>query len=186
MHIFVSILAVSQLKDITLRLTKGHFSHGTKSMVYYRFLAWLWSSMGWEEAALRRGDLVVATARNIDTLTPLVETYGDTILPLELDVTDQEADHRAITRAYQTFGRLDVVINNAGYGLLGAIEEISVEKARDQMETNFFGALWITQAALPYLREQGSGHILQVSSIGGICAFPGVACTMPQSGHWKA
>jgi len=128
----------------------------------------------WAEAALRRGDLVAATARNIDTLTPLVETYRDTILPLELDVTNQEADHAAIARAHQTFGRLDVVINNAGYGLLGAIEEISVEKARDQMETNFFGALWVTQAALPYLREQGSGHILQVSSIGGICAFPGV------------
>lgn len=126
----------------------------------------------WAEAALQRGDKVAATARNIETLAQLVEAYGDALLPLELDVTKRAAARDAVAKAHDTFGRLDVVVNNAGYGLFGAVEEVSEEQARTQMDTNFFGALWITQAALPYMREQGSGHILQVSSIGGICAFP--------------
>lgn len=76
--------------------------------------------------------------------------------------------------ANERLGRLDVVVNNAGYGQFGLIEEISEAEARDQFETNVFGALWVTQAALPFLREQGSGHIVQVSSIGGISAFPNI------------
>jgi NAD(P)-dependent dehydrogenase (short-subunit alcohol dehydrogenase family) len=126
----------------------------------------------WTEAALKRGDLVAATARDTDSLTTLVKTYGDSVLPLQLDVTDRAADFAAIKQAHKRFGRLDIVVNNAGYGLFGTIENLSEEQARAQMETNFFGALWVTQAALPYLREQKSGHILQVSSIGGIAAFP--------------
>jgi NAD(P)-dependent dehydrogenase (short-subunit alcohol dehydrogenase family) len=126
----------------------------------------------WAEAALKRGDLVAATARDTHSLTSLVKTYGDSILPLQLDVTDRAADFAAIKQAHERFGRLDIVVNNAGYGLFGTIENLSEEQARAQMETNFFGALWVTQAALPYLREQKSGHILQVSSIGGIAAFP--------------
>jgi len=128
----------------------------------------------WAIAALERGDRVAATARNTDTLKDLVEQYGDAILPIELDVNDRAADFAAVQQAYDTFGSLDIVINNAGYGQFGMIEEISEEDARAQIETNVFGALWVTQAALPFMREQGSGHILQVSSIGGISAFPNV------------
>ena len=113
----------------------------------------------WTEAALERGDRVAATARNPDRLNDLVERFGDQILPLRLDVTDRAADFAAVKQAYEHFGQLDVIVNNAGYGLFGAIEEISESEARSQIETNLFGALWITQAALPYLRTQGSGHI---------------------------
>src|SRR3954452_6840831 len=128
----------------------------------------------WAEAALERGDRVVATARNADTLTPLVETYGDNVLALSLDVQDKAAVDAAVKRGHERFGRLDVVVNNAGYGLFGTIEEVSERQARDQIETNLFGALWVTKAALPILREQRSGHIVQVSSIGGVNAFPTV------------
>jgi NAD(P)-dependent dehydrogenase (short-subunit alcohol dehydrogenase family) len=128
----------------------------------------------WAIAALERGDKVAATARNTATLDDLVDKYGDAILPIQLDVTDREADFAAVKQAHDHFGRLDIVVNNAGYGQFGFIEELSEQDARDQIETNVFGALWITQAALPYLREQRSGHIIQVSSIGGITAFPDV------------
>jgi NAD(P)-dependent dehydrogenase (short-subunit alcohol dehydrogenase family) len=102
----------------------------------------------------------------------LATKYGDALLPIRLDVTDRDGDFAAVKRAHDHFGRLDIVVNNAGYGQFGFIEELSEQDARDQIETNLFGALWITQAALPYLREQRSGHIIQVSSIGGITAFP--------------
>ncbi len=125
----------------------------------------------WTIAALERGDSVAATARDATTLDDLAATYGDRLLPLTLDVNDRAADFAAVARAHEHFGRLDVVVNNAGYGQFGMIEEISEDEARAQMETNLFGALWVTQAALPLLRAQGSGHILQVSSIGGISAF---------------
>ena len=128
----------------------------------------------WAIAALDRGDKVAATARDTDTLSDLVDKYGDAILPIQLDVTDRDADFAAVQQAHEHFGRLDIVVNNAGYGQFGFIEEVSEQDARDQIETNVFGALWITQAALPYLRAQGSGHIIQVSSIGGITAFPNV------------
>ncbi|HEV7655891.1 MAG TPA: SDR family NAD(P)-dependent oxidoreductase, partial [Mycobacteriales bacterium] len=128
----------------------------------------------WAIAALERGDQVAATARDTNSLQDLVDEYGDAILPIRLDVTDRAADFAAVAQAHERFGRLDVVINNAGYGHFGFVEEITEAEARAQLETNLFGALWVTQAALPYLREQGSGHILQVSSIGGISAFPWV------------
>jgi NAD(P)-dependent dehydrogenase (short-subunit alcohol dehydrogenase family) len=126
----------------------------------------------WAEAALKRGDKVVATARNPSSLDELVARYGSSVLALGLDVTDQAAVEAAVKRAQAHFGRLDVVVNNAGFGLFGTIEEVTATQARAQMETNFFGALWVTKAALPYLREQRSGHIIQVSSIGGVQAFP--------------
>jgi NAD(P)-dependent dehydrogenase (short-subunit alcohol dehydrogenase family) len=128
----------------------------------------------WAVAALDRGDKVAATARNVDSLKDLAERYGDALLTLELDVTDRAADFEAVKTAHDHFGRLDVVVNNAGYGQFGMMEEISEAEARAQIETNLFGALWVTQAALPYLRAQGRGHILQVSSIGGISAFTNV------------
>ena len=128
----------------------------------------------WAEAALERGDSVAATARSTDSLTALADTYGGRVLPLSLDVTDRSAVFAAVRQAQEHFGRLDVVINNAGYGQFGMVEELSESEARGQIETNLFGALWVTQAALPYLRAQGSGHIIQVSSIGGISAFPSV------------
>ncbi len=128
----------------------------------------------WSIAALERGDRVAATARDLSTLDDLVGRYGDAILPIQLDVTDREADFAAVRTAHEHFGQLDVVVNNAGYGQFGFVEELSEDDFRDQMETNVFGAMWITQAALPFLREQGSGHLLQVSSIGGISAFAGI------------
>ncbi len=128
----------------------------------------------WAEAALERGDKVAATARKHETLDALVDAYGDAILSLQLDVTDRDADFEAVKHAAEHFGRLDVVINNAGYGHFGMIEELTEDEVRAQLETNLFGALWITQAALPIMRPQGSGHIIQVSSIGGISAFPTV------------
>jgi NAD(P)-dependent dehydrogenase (short-subunit alcohol dehydrogenase family) len=126
----------------------------------------------WAVAALERGDSVAATARDLSTLGDLRETYGERLLPLRLDVTDRDADFNAVRQAHERFGRLDVVVNNAGYGHFGMVEELTESEARAQLETNLFGALWVTQAALPFLREQGGGHILQVSSIGGISAFP--------------
>ncbi|SIR95680.1 SDR family oxidoreductase [Microbacterium sp. RURRCA19A] len=123
-------------------------------------------------AALERGDRVAATARNIDTLSDLVEKYGDSVLPIQLDVTDRDQAFAAVKTAHESFGSLDVVINNAGYGLFGTVEEITEQQLRDQLETNLFGVFHVTQAALPIMREQGSGHIIQISTIGGIAAFP--------------
>jgi NAD(P)-dependent dehydrogenase (short-subunit alcohol dehydrogenase family) len=128
----------------------------------------------WAIAALERGDSVAATARDTATLDDLAAKYGDRLLPLRLDVTDREGAFAAVEQAHERFGRLDIVVNNAGYGHFGTVEELSETDVRDQMETNFFGALWVTQAALPILRAQGAGHILQVSSIGGISAFGGI------------
>ena len=128
----------------------------------------------WAAAALERGDRVAATARDLSTLDDLVGAYGDAIVPLRLDVTDRAADLAAVAEANERLGRLDVVVNNAGYGQFGMIEELTEEELRAQLETNLFGAFWVTQAALPIMRAQGAGHILQVSSIGGISAFANI------------
>ena len=128
----------------------------------------------WSIAALERGDTVAATARDTAGLGDLVQQFGDKVLPIQLDVNDRDAVFTAVRRAHDHFGALDVVVNNAGYGQFGMVEEISEAEARAQFDTNVFGALFVTQAALPYLRAQGSGHILQVSSIGGISAFPNI------------
>jgi len=124
------------------------------------------------QAALAAGDRVAATARDTSTLDDLVSEHGDAVLPIELDLTDHDSAFAAVRYAHERLGRLDVVVNNAGYGTSGAIEEFTEEQARRQIEVNLFGALWVTQAALPFLREQRSGWIVQVSSIGGLAAFP--------------
>lgn len=128
----------------------------------------------WAEAALERGDRVVATARSTAALDDLVERFGPAVLALELDVTDREGVFAAADRAVAHFGRLDVVVNNAGYGHFGMVEELTERELRQQMETNFFGAVWVTQAVLPVLRRQGGGHLLQVTSEGGVRAYPGI------------
>ncbi|MBB5777251.1 SDR family NAD(P)-dependent oxidoreductase [Nonomuraea jabiensis] len=124
------------------------------------------------EAALSRGDKVAATARTTGSLDELVTAYGDAVLPLAMDVTDKAAVFESVQRAREHFGRLDVIVNNAGYAQIGAIEELAEQQLRDQMETNLFGAVWVVQAALPYLREQRSGHIIQLSSAAGVIAMP--------------
>ncbi|WP_157249437.1 SDR family NAD(P)-dependent oxidoreductase [Nonomuraea typhae] len=124
------------------------------------------------EAALSRGDKVAATARNPKHLDDLVAVYGDNVLPLALDVTDKAAVFGGVRRAVEYFGRLDVIVNNAAYGLFGAVEELTEQQLRDQMETNLIGPIWVVQAALPHLREQGGGHIIQISSVGGLTVFP--------------
>src|ERR1039458_2384599 len=128
----------------------------------------------WAIAALERGDRVAGTARDPGTLDDLKAKYGDALLTMALDVPARAAVFDVVGRAHEHFGGLDIVVNNAGYGQFGMVEELSEDEARAQIETNLFGALWVTQAALPFLREQGSGHFLQVSSIGGISAFPGI------------
>ena len=126
----------------------------------------------WAEAFLKRGDKVIATARNIDSLNELTAAYGDAVLPVELNVNDREQCFAVVKQAEEHFGGIDVLINNAGYGLFGAIEETSEQEARSQIETNVFGLLWMTQAVIPVMREQGHGHIIQISSVLGVAATP--------------
>src|SRR6201996_8440800 len=126
----------------------------------------------WAEAFLERGDQVVATARDLSALNDLKSKYGEHILTLQLDVNDRAAGFAAIKKAKEHFGRIDVLINNAGYGLFGTVEETTEEQARQQIETNFFGLLWLTQAIIPVMREQGHGHIIQLSSVLGLMTIP--------------
>jgi NAD(P)-dependent dehydrogenase (short-subunit alcohol dehydrogenase family) len=126
----------------------------------------------WAKALLERGDKVAATARNLADLNDLVELYGDAVFPIQLDVNNRDACFATVNKVKQHFGRIDVLINNAGFGLFGAIEETTEQQARAQMETNFFGLLWITQAIVPIMRVQKSGHIIQVSSFLGLISLP--------------
>ncbi len=126
----------------------------------------------WAEAALERGDKVAATARKLADIADLKERFGDAVLPLALDVTNAEQVRQVVPQAHTHFGSLDVVLNNAGYSLVGTIEEASEADVRAVFDTNYFGTLRVIQAALPLLRQQGSGHILGVSSGVGLVAFP--------------
>ena len=127
----------------------------------------------WAEALLQRGDKVVATARNLSTLDDLVNKYGDNILPLQLDVNDRAADFAAIKKAKEHFGSIDVLINNAGYGLVGALEETSAAEWQALFRTNLFGAVEMTRAVLPVMRTQGEGAIVNISSMGGQMSWAG-------------
>ena len=130
----------------------------------------------WTQAALDRGDRVAAAVRGEagERLADLTERHGDRLLPVSLDVTDRDAVFAAVAGVAERLGSLDVVVNNAGYGQWGMVEEVTESEIRAQLETNFFGALWVTQAALPIMRRQGGGHIIQNTSEGGVVAFPGI------------
>src|SRR5699024_1167908 len=114
------------------------------------------------EAALGAGDRVAAAARDLDPLDDLAAAHPDDLVRLELDVTDRAAVQAVVDRAAAAFGRLDIVVNNAGTMLLGMVEEATEEQIHAQFDVNFFGAVWVTQAVVPHLRAQGHGHILQV------------------------
>jgi NAD(P)-dependent dehydrogenase (short-subunit alcohol dehydrogenase family) len=127
-------------------------------------------------AALAAGDRVVATARRSEQLADLLDSHGDQLLPLALDVTDPAAASAALTAGIERFGRLDVVVNNAGYANLAPIETGDDDDFRAQFETNFWGLYHVSKAAIPHLRRQGGGLIVQFSSVGGrVGASPGIA-----------
>jgi NAD(P)-dependent dehydrogenase (short-subunit alcohol dehydrogenase family)/ketosteroid isomerase-like protein len=126
-------------------------------------------------AALQNGDRVVATARNVVSVRSLVETYPQRVLALRLDVTNAEAAREAVTQAVSRFGRIDVVHNNAGYGHVGAVEELSDVELRRQLDVNLLGVINVTRAVLPVMRRQRSGHFVQMSSLNGVEALPGGA-----------
>ncbi len=131
---------------------------------------------------LERGDRLVATARRPTDLRALVDAHGDRVRAVELDVTRADEARSAIDVARQVFGRLDVVVNNAGYANVNSVEDIAEDDFRAQIETNFFGVVNVTRAALPLLREQRAGHVIQISSIGGRMATQGIAAY--QSSKW--
>jgi len=125
------------------------------------------------EAALAAGDSVVGGARRLEQLASLVEQYGERITPVMLDVRDEEAAKAAVQTALEKYGRLDVLVNNAGYGYFAPFEQMTSGQFRDVVETCLFGVVYTTHAALPVMRRQKSGHIFQISSIGGRMAMPG-------------
>jgi NADP-dependent 3-hydroxy acid dehydrogenase YdfG len=126
------------------------------------------------EEVLKAGGKVVATARNRDKVADLEAKFPQKVKALALDVTNAGQVDTAVTQAFAQFGRVDVLVNNAGYGLAGAIEEVSETEYMPMFETNVFGLLRVTRAFLPHLRKQRSGHILNLSSIGGLVASPGM------------
>jgi NAD(P)-dependent dehydrogenase (short-subunit alcohol dehydrogenase family) len=119
------------------------------------------------QAALEAGHKVAATARQVSDLSEIQREYGDQVLPLALDVTSESQAHDAVQNTIKKFGRLDILVNNAGYGNVAPIEDTSLEEFRKQIETNLFGTIILTKAALPHFREQRSGHFMQVTSIAG-------------------
>jgi NAD(P)-dependent dehydrogenase (short-subunit alcohol dehydrogenase family) len=125
------------------------------------------------EAVLESGDRLVATARDPRRLEDLLKTYGDQVRTAPLDVADEDAAKAAVQTAVAAFGRLDVVVNNAGYGDIAPFEQLTSERFKAVMDTNFYGVVYVTRAALPIMRKQKSGYILQISSVGGRLALPG-------------
>lgn len=133
-------------------------------------------------AALDAGHQVVAGARSTSALDDLAAEHGDRLAVVALDVTDDDAAHAAVRTAVDRFGRLDVLVNNAGYANVGSVEDVGFDDFRAQVDTNLFGVVRLTRAALPVMREQRSGHVVQVSSVGGRMATPGLAAY--QSSKW--
>src|SRR5579864_8649168 len=125
------------------------------------------------EAVLESGDLLVATAREPHRLDDLVEKYGDQIRTVPLDVADEDAAKAAVHAAVSAFGRLDIVVNNAGYGDIAPFEQLTSDRFKAVMDTNFYGVVNVTRTALPIMRKQKNGYILQISSVGGRLALPG-------------
>jgi NAD(P)-dependent dehydrogenase (short-subunit alcohol dehydrogenase family) len=134
------------------------------------------------EAVLAAGDKLVATARTPAQLADLVDRFGDQVRTVALDVTDEGAAVSAVQGAINAFGRLDVLVNNAGYANVNSIENMAAEDFREQIETNFFGVVNVTRAALPVFRAQRDGRIIQISSLGGRLATPGLSAY--QSAKW--
>ncbi|MDI7863446.1 oxidoreductase [Rhizobiaceae bacterium n13] len=124
------------------------------------------------EEALNAGDAVVATARNPATISARFGNHPN-LLPVALDVTSEEQAHAAAAQAVRHFGQIDILVNNAGYGLLGAVEEATSDEIEKLYATNVFGLLKVTRAVLPHMRRQRSGHVINISSIGGYASFPG-------------
>lgn len=134
------------------------------------------------EAALKAGDKVVATARKPEQLQELVDRYGEHVRAIGLDVTNPESAAGAVQAAIEVFGRIDVLVNNAGYGDIASVEDVTLDDFRAQIDTNFYGVVHMTKAVLPVMREQGEGHIIQISSLGGRMGAPGLAGY--QSAKW--
>lgn len=127
------------------------------------------------ETVLAKGDQVAATARNTDALKDLFEKYPQQIFPISLDVTNKVEIYKAVVDAVAYFGRIDVLVNNAGFGIIGAVEAFTDEQVRSQLETNLYAPIEVTRAVLPYMRKQRSGYILQISSVGGRVGNAGLA-----------
>jgi NAD(P)-dependent dehydrogenase (short-subunit alcohol dehydrogenase family) len=150
---------------------------GTLSMSKIWFITGSSRGLGraFTEVILEAGHLVVATARKPEQLADLSKTYGDRIRTVRLDVTSPAEVQKTVAAAKEAFGRIDVVVNNAGYGFIGAFEEMAADEFKGQIDTNFWGVVNVTRAVLPALREQGFGHIIQVTSVGGRLGVPGLS-----------
>ena len=134
------------------------------------------------EDALAAGHHVVATARRPEQLKDLVDQYGKSVLPLQLDVSDEDQVSSVVGKAIEAFGRVDVVVNNAGYGDISSVEDVDLDDFRRQIDTNFYGVVYMTKAVIPVMRKQGTGHVIQISSLGARISGPGM--TAYQSAKW--
>ncbi len=151
----------------------GYFAMSKNDTVWFITGASTGFGRAFVEVLSKNGYRVVATARSLEAVETLAGTGRERILPLRLDVTDAGTIERAVQAAVERFGRIDVLVNNAGYGLFGALEEFGLDEVRSQFETNVFGLLAVTQAVLPQMRRQKSGHIVNVGSVGGVVARAG-------------
>jgi len=143
----------------------------TANLVYHRREQWLWPPHDGE--LLERGGRVAGTVRKMDAKNDLKAQYGDRLWLAHLDVTDTPEIHQVVNKAFADLGKIDVVVNNVGYGLFGAAEELTNEQIAHQIDTNLIGSIQVVRAALPHLRAQGGGRIIQISTYSGQAALPG-------------